>query len=111
VVTLSDDPQQRERELERLRRLVSDEDFTVRLAALKALHNTRELDNVPVFIFALGDPDPRVVRQARDSLRLLSRKINGFGLSDEPTDGAKLEAMERWKQWYLSIRPDAQFLN
>jgi hypothetical protein len=111
VVTLSDDPRQRQRELERLRRLVSDEDFVVRLAALRALHNTRDLDNVPVFIFALGDPDARVVRQARDSLRLLSRKINGFGLSDEPTQGAKLEAIEHWKQWYLSIRPDAQFLN
>jgi hypothetical protein len=81
------------------------------MAALRALHNTRDLDNVPVFIFALGDPDPRVVRRARDALRVLSRKIDGFGLADEPTEGAKLDASQRWKQWFLSIRPDAQFLN
>ncbi len=111
VVTLSDDPQQRERELERLRRLASAEEFPVRMAALKALYNTRDLDNVPTFIYALGDPDPRVVRKARDGLRLLSRKIDGFGLSDEPTEGAKLDAIERWKQWFLALRPDAQFLN
>ena len=50
-------------------------------------------------------------RKARDALRLLSRKVDGFGLPDDPTDGAKLEAIEKWKQWYLAIRPNAQFLN
>jgi hypothetical protein len=111
AITLSDDPQQRERELERLRRLVTAEEFPVRMAALRALHNTRDLDNVPVFIFALGDPDPRIVRRAHDSLRVLSRKIDGFGLPDELTEGAKLDASQRWTQWFLSIRPDAQFRN
>jgi HEAT repeat protein len=111
VIALSDDPQQRLRELERLRRLVAAEEYAVRMAALKALHNTRDLDNVPVLIFALGDPDPRVVRKAHDALRVLSRKIDGFGLPEDPSDGAKLEAIEHWKQWFLSIRPDAQFLN
>lgn len=110
-VTLSDEPVQRERELERLRRLVSAEEFAVRMAALQALCNTRELDNVPTLIYALGDPDPRIVRQARDALRLLSRKIEGYGPPDDPSEGAKLEAIERWKQWFLTIRPDAQFLN
>jgi hypothetical protein len=111
VVTLSDDPPQRARELERLRRLVAAEEFPVRMAALKALYSTRDLDNVPTFIYALGDPDPRIVAKARDALRLLSRKVSGFGLSDDPTEGAKLEAIEKWKQWYLAIRPNAQFLN
>lgn len=111
VVTLSEDPEQRARELERLRRLVAAEEYPVRMAALKALYSTRDLDNVPTFIYALGDPDPRIVMKARDALRLLSRKVNGFGLPDDPTDGAKLEVIERWKQWYLAIRPNAQFLN
>lgn len=111
TIRLSDDPAQRERELERLRRMVGAEDYTVRMAALTALYNTRELDNVPVFIFALGDPDPRIVRKARDGLRLISRKIDGFGLPDDPSDGAKVDAIQRWKDWFLAIRPDAQFLN
>ena len=87
------------------------DDYLVRMTAIKALHKTRDLDNVPTFIYALGDPDARIVRRARDALRLLSRKISGFGLSDNPSDGAKLDAIERWKDWYLTIRPDAQFLN
>lgn len=110
-IVLSDDPRERALELERLRRLVAAEEFGVRLAALKALQNTRNLDNVPVFIYALGDPDPRVVVVARDALRLLSRKINGFGLSDEPSEAAKIDAIARWKEWFLALRPDAQFIN
>lgn len=110
-ITLSSDPEQRQRELERLRRLVRAEEFPVRMAALKALYNLRNLDDVPVFIYALGDPDPRMVRTARDALRLISRKINGFGLSEDPTDGEKLDAIQRWQDWYRGIRPDAQFLN
>ena len=110
-IQLSSDPKQRERELIRLRRLVKADEYIVRLTAIKALHETRDLDNVPVFIFALGDPDPRIVRRARNSLRLLSRKISGFGLNDDPSGGEKLNAIENWKDWYLTIRPDAQFLN
>jgi hypothetical protein len=109
-ITLSNDAAQRQRELERLRRLVTAEDFAVRMAAIKALYNLRDLNDVPIFIYALGDPDPRIVRKARDALRLISRKIDGFGLEDDPSEGAKLEAIQRWKQWYLGIRPDAQFL-
>ncbi len=110
-IQLSDDPLQRQRELERLRRLASADEYAVRMAALSALASTRELENVPVFIYALGDPDPRIVRKARDTLRLLSRRIEGFGLSDDPSEGEKLEAIEKWKRWYLSVNADAQFLN
>ncbi|MCA9170830.1 MAG: hypothetical protein KDB23_24305, partial [Planctomycetales bacterium] len=110
-IKLSDDPATRSREMERLRRLAGADEFAVRMAALQALYSTRDLDNVPTFIFALGDPDPRIVRKARDALRLLSRKINGFGLGDDPTDGEKLDAISRWKEWYQALRPDAQFLN
>jgi hypothetical protein len=109
-IVLSDDPQKRAEELIRLRRLVAADDFAVRMAALKALEKTRDLDNVPTFIFALGDPDHRMVARARNALRSLSRKFDD-GLSDQPSEGAKLEAIKRWKEWYLSIRPDAQFLN
>ena len=83
----------------------------VRSAALKALVSTRELDNVPTLIFALGDPDSRIVVLANRGLRGLSRRLDGFDMPEEPTEAVKREAIDRWKQWYLMIRPDAQFLN
>lgn len=110
-ITLSDNPEQRQRELVRLRRLVGADEYGVRMAALRALISTRELDNVPSLIFALGDPDPRIVHLAHQALRGLSRKLDVVPLPEDPTAGAKLEAIDRWKQWYLTIRPDAQFLN
>ena len=110
-VELSQDPALRQRQLERLRRLVTADEFVVRITALKVLQGLRNLDDVPTYIYALSDPDPRVVRRARDALRLMSRKIDGVGLGDDPSQAAKVDAIERWKDWYLQIRPDAQFLN
>ena len=71
--------------------------------------NSRDLDNVPVFIFALSDPDAQVVRAARDALRRVTRKPSGFGLGNKPSEVELRVAIEKWKGWYLSIRPDAQF--
>ena len=110
-IQLSSDPIMRQRELERLRRLIAADEFAVRLAAVKALYAVRSLDDVPAFIFALGDPDPRVIAKSREALRLLSRRIDGMGLPDDPTEPQKLDAIQQWKEWYLAIRPDAQFLN
>lgn len=110
-ITLSDDPQQRQQQLLRFRRLVGADEFGVRMAALRALVSTRDLDNVPTLIYALGDPDPRIVHLAHQGLRSLSRRLDVEPLPEEPSEGAKLEAIERWKQWFLTVRPDAQFLN
>lgn len=109
-ITLSEDPIKREAELARLRRLLAAEEFNIRYAAVKVLAGTNDLDNVPALIFALDDPDRRVVIRARDALRALSRKFAGFGLSDNPTEAEKITAVERWKEWYRLIRPSAQFL-
>jgi hypothetical protein len=110
-INLSDDPRKRAEELIRLRRLIAADDFAVRMAALKALEKTRDLDNVPTLILALGDPDHRIVMRARNALRSLSRKLDDVVLTETSTEGATLEAKKRWQEWYLSIRPDAQFLD
>ncbi len=109
-IKLSTDPVKREEQLQRLRRLLAAEEFNIRYAAIKVLAADNDLDNVPALIFALDDPDRRVVIRARDALRGLSRKFEGFGLSDNPTDAEKVSAVQRWKEWYQLIRPSARFL-
>ena len=108
-IQLSSDPRGRAQQLLRMRRLVRSETFTVRLTAVKTMASTRELDNVPALVYALSDPDLRVVRAARDGLRFVSRKFGGFGLSDQPSQQERDAAILAWKKWYLAIRPEALF--
>ncbi len=98
-----------EQHAEQLRQLVDDWSVEARLAAVSALAKTRNLDNVPTLIYALTDPNLEVVRGARDALRRISRRPSGFALPDESTQGERLAAIEKWKAWYLAVRPDARF--
>jgi hypothetical protein len=91
----------------RLTRLIRGGEPTVRLVSVQALAERDSLDDVPVFLFALSDPDVRVVLAARDALRRISRRINGFGLQDGYTDRERHDAIQKWKTWYLTIRPDS----
>ena len=82
---------------------------------------------MPLLIYALTDPDWRVVKEARDGLRFFSRKFRGFGLDYMPRispqatkaqreqamtnwHNAQLKAQQEWKAWYLSVRPDGELL-
>lgn len=78
-----------------------------RVLAVRALGRSGNLDYVPTLIFALTDPDKRVVIEARNGLRFISRKFEGFGLPTEYKETQLADAIERWKDWYLSIRPNA----
>jgi hypothetical protein len=93
----------------KLEELVRTGDYQQRLVAVQALGRTGNLDNVPALVFALTDPDWRVVVAARNGLRFISRKFNGFGLSENPTVQERVEAIAKWKEWYLSIRPHVEF--
>jgi HEAT repeat protein len=90
--------------------MVSDGDFHARFAAVKTLARARELENVPALIYALSDPDKRVMLEAREGLRFISRRFYGFGLPDNPSKAQVQTAQDNWKAWYLSIRPDAELL-
>jgi len=90
-----------------LRSLAAGQSPQARAAALRALARLRNLDDVPLLIEALKDPEPLVFNAANEGLRFISRKFYGAGFwggSDEP---AREAALKQWKQWYLSIRPNA----
>lgn len=110
TIPLSEDPAERELQQARMRQLVKSETYTARLIAVKTLARIRNLDNVPALIYGLSDPDIRVMVEARDGLRFISRKFVGFGLSDAPRIQERKDAIESWKKWYREIRPTAFFL-
>ena len=96
-------------ELEILKQTVArDPSFQKRLLAVKVLAG-RGLDDAPILIFALSDPDYRVAVVARDALRRMSGKVKGFRLPDQPTRDQKEMAQKRWSQWLKKVRPDLEF--
>lgn len=92
-----------------LRELASGKSPEQRAAALLALARTRDLDQVPLLVAALKDSDDEVFLAANEALRFISRRFEGaayFGLADEET---RKKALEEWRAWYKSIRPEAVF--
>ncbi len=96
---------------DRLEQLARDPSPQARIAAVHALGAGRDLDAVPLLVEALDDPDPGVMRAARDALRRLARRPAGFGLSDAPTAAERAAAVRQWKAWYRAVRPNAEFAN
>ncbi|GIW92112.1 MAG: hypothetical protein KatS3mg110_0153 [Pirellulaceae bacterium] len=103
----ADRPVDRSR-LEALKKVVSNGNYLARLAAVRSLANTRDLEQAPVLIYALSDPDWRVAREARDGLRLLTGRIAGFGMPDRPTRLQQRQEQLAWRDYIKSIRPDLE---
>jgi len=97
-------------QLERLRALVRAESADARLVAVRSLGAARELDSVPQLLYALTDPDVRVVLEADKSLRFISRKVDGMGLEPGANREEIKQAQKAWTEWFLSIRPDGELL-
>jgi hypothetical protein len=91
----------------RLQQIVRSGGPQSRLLAVRALSKARKLDYAPTLIFALTDPDHAVVREARDALRFLSRNFEGYGPPDNFDDAQRDQAIIKWKQWYMAMRPDS----
>jgi hypothetical protein len=109
---LSEDPSKsRGEKMAALRALVLHEDNLRRLVAVKVLAGLQDLDSVTALLFALTDPDLDVCREAHNGLRLISRKIDSFPLSSDPTPKEYLDLKKKWTDWYLKLRPDAELMD
>ncbi|MEM0925801.1 MAG: hypothetical protein AAGJ83_07170 [Planctomycetota bacterium] len=109
---LSDDPVERAAQLDRLERLVrGSQSWQARRVAAKVLGTSDELRVVPALIFALSDPDTSVRLYARDGLRFISRKFEGFGMPDKPNNQQVRDAIRKWRAWFLTMRPGYVFLD
>jgi hypothetical protein len=97
------------RHARKLKELSGDTSADARFAAVKTLGQSSDLNHVPTLIYALTDPEPAVVIEARNGLRRISRRFSGFGLPDKFSPAEVEQAIRRWNEWYLAIRPDTQF--
>jgi hypothetical protein len=95
----------------RLRRLAADGVPEARLAAVRTLALLRDLEGSVTLIAALDDPDWRVVIAADEGLRFIGRKLSSVDLGQKPNGNLRQAAIQHWKQWYLAVRPDAEFDN
>ena len=88
---------------ERLDSMIAVEIVVVERLRCVGLH----LDQAPLLIEALKDPDPLVFSAANDALRFMSRKFYGAGFWGGSDEKTRQDAIAQWKAWYLSIRPGA----
>jgi hypothetical protein len=111
ALALDSDVTKRAGQITKLRAIVSAGSYESRLVAVRLLGKVRDFDNVPVLLYALTDPDVRIVQAADKGLRFVSRKFGGVGLPAEPSATDVKAARDAWKAWYLSVRPDAELLD
>ncbi len=78
------------------------------MRAVRTLGKTRDLDNVPVLIYALSDPVADVAREANEALLHISRNPSLVRFPDNPTDADRRAVIEKWKAWYQAVRPGAE---
>lgn len=109
-LSLDQDLTKRTSQMEKLRSLVNDEDYRKRRASVAVLAKTRDLNNVPALIYALTDPDKEVLLMADSGLRFISRKFAGFGSLANANEQQLQRVQKKWKDWYRSIKPDAEFI-
>jgi hypothetical protein len=112
-LVLPEDILQRDSMLSALRRSIMNGPFWLRLVAARTLGTFRDLENAPALIFALSDPDYRVAKAARDSLRFVSRKPEGFGFkggNEPPEKAVWAQAQADWTSWLLSVKPNAELI-
>ena len=95
--------------------MIGTKNYFRRLVAVRMLAGEQDMDNVPALLYALGDPDIRIAREAHDGLRLISRKVDTVNFVDRGDKDQNLAQMislkKKWTDWYLKIRPDADLFD
>lgn len=100
-------PEEKKEYLTRLRSLAATGVPEARATAVRVLSLLRDLESCPALLAALDDPDWQVVLAADEGLQFMGWKTGKSTLTDKPDDKARAAAKERWKTWYLAVRPDA----
>ena len=107
---LSRDPKKRANEIDQMERILrGSQSYQARRVAARVLGTADSFDVVPTLIYALSDPDQEVPRFARDSLRFISRKFEGFDMPDVLDEASRLNGELAWQDWYKTVRPDYEF--
>ncbi len=94
-----------------LRRLSADPAPEVRAAVACALGRGGDIDQTPLLIEAIDDPDESVVYEACEALRRISRSPGPGLVTRHLNKARRREEIDYWKQWYLAICPEAEFHN
>lgn len=90
---------------QKLRLLAKNRRPEVRAGALWALARTKDYRTTPVLIDAIKDSDPNVYRAARGALRHLSRRMDAFGMPEDPPPAPERDRWAaEWKKWFDSLR-------
>ena len=111
-LALAEDPKDRKAQLDRMERLVrGSQSWQARRVASRLLGQSDEMRVVPTLIFALSDPDSMVKLYARDGLRFISRKFEGYEMPDKPTDSDVNNAQLAWRAWYRTMDPGYIFID
>ncbi len=112
AMQLPKDPKSRATAMDRLERMVrGSRAWQARRVAAIVLGKSGEMRAVPSLIYALSDNDKSVRRYARDGLRMISRKFEGFGMSNDPDYAELSRAQQSWRDWYLTMDPGYVFLD
>ena len=111
-LVLATEPKARAAQFDRLERLVrGSSSWQARRVAARVLGKSDDMRVVPALIFALSDPDDKVRRYARDGLRFISRKFDGYGMPNKPNYSELREAQNSWRKWYITMNPSYVFLD
>ncbi|MEZ6127606.1 MAG: hypothetical protein R3C59_02925 [Planctomycetaceae bacterium] len=107
-------------QVDMLMKLLESPDAANRQVAYWALGRTGDFALVPLMLKGLRDSNVDCNVEALNSLRYISRKPNGFGLSLNPLEGAdsadearkvevanewRTKAYKTWGNWYRTVRP------
>jgi hypothetical protein len=89
-----------------LQGLMADEEWFRRKVAVRFLAASQDLENVPALLYAMSDPVREIRVEAHNGLRLISRKIDAFPLSEEASMAECLALKAKWTEWFKGLRPD-----
>ncbi|MFN0018056.1 MAG: hypothetical protein ACKVP0_07345 [Pirellulaceae bacterium] len=102
-------PDEKKELLSRMRMLAATGVPDARVTAVRVLSQLRDIESCPALLAALDDPDWQVVLSADEGLQFMGWKTAAVNLlGDKPDNKARAAAKERWKTWYLTVRPDAE---